>query len=450
MKRLLLLLLLFYPTLWAGTQYNPASTGADSVSTSGVRRYRVTMQAINQNSFAMLYTQGSGINARLLYTDDAGTTWATHYNVFSKAVYAGSSIGLYKFGSYYYANYSGNGVTDSMQVRQWDVTDGTLSAAILDTINGYKGGTVGGDDGINRWGDSILVFHESECGATDTSYILLTTGGFVQNATYSVIDKAPWNKGSGTRINALHGMYIMENTTEDLFWGDPYGGFDTLSASVVPYNIVNQDAELAVWLTPYMDSLFGIIWQVATAGSDSLTIYRCRGRALGAGSGTVAYDDTALIEKADSLPTPNLTTFLTSAEPVISWVNGTRWVYIFYKHWPDQSNLDSANIVYRLSSDTGRTFGARTILVPAINSNRRWHLSGLGNMPYDAGTGRTTGWLAWSDSLGSNLDSLHLYKFTELLDSNIAATGPPQGILSSKYGIGLLSYKGGICYRNRR
>lgn len=390
------------------TQYRPNVTLADSgVNANGMIRHCVPSMVLTSDGSLLIeyyrYVNSARFTLRILKTSDKGTTWITDtlpidtYN-------QGQFCPIYTFGNDAYIMSSGNSINDSIMIRKYT----GITQGILDTLNFFKSGDVG-KNGLNVLGGDTILFWVCKERITDTTFGILTRN-FGASATYTEEDIVQFNKGTGPILPMLDGLIKFEYSTEDVFWVDSLYGYDTISTAFFfdgtnGVNVTTVDAATNPDACVLRDSTLLYVAQGTAAGYDSLIsylVYITGTLDATPGNITLLSVDTATIEAAaDMMFTANTST---CAQPKIVPLKGTDTCFVVYMWWADQANPDSANIVMKMSTTKGGTWGSRTILKPAVNTEQVWHLSVSNAISYN---GYIEFWASWGDSItGTGNDSL--------------------------------------------
>lgn len=421
-----LLIILIIPVLAntaitvTSTQYRPNVTLADSgVNINGMIRHAVPSMALISSGSILIgyykYTNSSTYDYRILKSSDGGNTWGTDITAIG-ATNQGMFCPIYRFGNDAYILSSNTSINDSILIRKYIGT----TQNILDTLNFWKSGDVG-KNGLNVLGGDTILFWICKERGTDTTFLILTKD-FSQSATYIGRDTVQFNKGVGPALPMLDGIIRHEYSTEDLFWGDSLYGFDTISTTYLSgINITTVDASTNPDACILKDSLYLYVAQLPSDGTDSMVVFSTYiTGTLDATGGNVSFSviDTTTIEAAGDLP------FVAGqsvcAQPKLIPLVGTDTVFLVYCWWSNQSNTDSANIVFKLSTNKGTTWGSRTILKTAVEGEQIMNLSASNAVSYN---GYVEFWTAWTDSVtGTGNDSLEVMK--TIWDSGVRSSNP--------------------------
>ena len=392
------------------TQYRPNVTLADSGFIHGMIQHHIPQMALTSDGSILIqylkYVNSATFTPRLLKSSDKGTTWITD-NFPLDTTNQGKNSPVYVFGNDVYIMSSGANINDSIMIRKYT----GITQGIMDTLNYWKSGDVG-RSGLNVLsGDTILFWVCKERG-TDTTFILMTRN-FSQTATYLSIDSVQFNKSIGPALPLLSGLIRQEFLNEDVFWADSLYGLDTISTAYFSaFNILIYDMYNNPDACVLRDSIYLYAACKFVEGADSLIVfsaYITGTRDTIAGNVSFAAIDTATIEPAANMVySVGVSGSSLSPQPKFAPLKGTDTCFLIYSYFENQSNLDSANLVMRMSTNAGRTWGSRNIIKAAVDGEQIMRLSASNAISYN---GYIEFWAAWSDSIATTgLDSLEVLK----------------------------------------
>jgi len=416
MKKLLISLTLLL-TMWsislAGTQYDVTATGADSVfsgATSAIDQgfsrinVKIAMDA-STRLYVMYQHHVSTVRYRAFVTSNWGTSWTTYLDLFGNntaGIHDHSTVQAFGDSAFMIGAQDGAVPT---KIRKWVAAD--TSNLGLGTI--VESSTNNGDRvGVVSLGATLGVLVTTE-GTTDSTYFYQTDGAFSNTVTY--IERGKTTKlGGGPRVpftwatKLKGGIALFDVANEDLYWADTAVGFKTLSTALVPDDIpaLGNSGEHYFALGSVKDSFGLVIWQKNVVAATCSLLYRpFHISAAGGASPTVTYDAAAgVLMLPGNIPGGRL------CDPTISALNGTDTVIAYYIKWTDTANVDSATIMYRLSTDKGATWGTETVFRPAVNTDFIWTLQTPPKIYRSDNNIRMAA--AWCDSTTAR-DSIHVY-----------------------------------------
>lgn len=424
-------ILLVAPSVFAidVTLYSPAVTGCDSsATTNNVQSKRLSnrMNMIGWDSVLYMFTHSAN-TTRTVYSSNGGTTWThTTYsngnNSVSQPFWAyGDSLYGHTFGSASSASEGNN-----RKFRKWrkftEVLYDTITHPLMKGDNTHN--TFGG---VRLTTGSYMALWVAENGTTDTVLLVQTNGDPTQSSTWTTIDSAAWTGskwGDGQQEFSpapdINGMFWMDKN-DDMYFADTIGGLDTLSTSVTGATLNPTDLgsfpALGYSIRFIRDSFILIAYQ-----DNGGTLYARPYHISKAGTGGTSFDTlipdaAAQTLEADAnlpaLPASGAASYLCATpDPWIVSLPGTDTVYCLYWYWQDQAKLDSADLVYKVSTDKGATWGSRTTIAAAATIKPQNNKMALFGVPYAKyNNGVTELFAAWSDSMTvTDQDSVNIMK----------------------------------------
>jgi len=407
----------------------------DSVHHSSFAQYRYAphMSMTSSGGVIWVYCVDKTTDSMRVYTTlDMGTTLDTTNTFPSSGSLISPYTGAYSYGESTFVS-TARASADYFSIAKF--SGALYTRTLVDTVayTGYSGPAGTPVFGFSLYGASggqMLVAHREETGTTDSMRVNYSSGALSQTTSWTSSDSSDaamggqyvdfyWNGGTYGGILA----YVFSEN--DLDWIDVANGFDTLSTAFLSYS--PGSFQTTYWNFVQKKDSFGLVafQQSATAGTDNLYSMNFKVSGVGGGSGTVVRIDSALIESHAGIASGF------SCNPYYSVVgtNGDT-VRLYYLYWADTTNADSADIVYKQSTDGGVTWGSRTTYVAAVNTRQRWALHAPPRI-YKRGNYLLHG-VSWLDSVATR-DTLWTY-----LDSTyIPPSGPTflTGVHHSKAGM---------------
>jgi hypothetical protein len=471
------------------TIYALAATGTDSgvaaaTSTAGITSKRTghRLQLIGKDSVAMLWSQytGTTFSTRVITTANGGTSWTTNL-LSSFPANATGSWWIFK-DSGWITNYQ-NSATLQKTMQKWkQVTPG-----IYDTLlapNSRVGDRQASLDisaiGLTSGGDSMLVILRPETGTSDTTVYAKSNGAHTQTSTWATIDKGlkAWSAVALEVPLKDIGGILWWDDADDLFYVSSTNLVgDTLSTALTGMTLFSPTSNS--WLTrtiiPIRDSFFIVAYEEFDGADTTLCARPFHVSSGGAKAGTlidtVIADAAAQVLEVDAdLPIPDNATPLTNLgyeNPCLVRIRGSDTVYCFYWYWPNQAQLDQAQIVYKRSLDKGVTWDAsRTVVIDTNTSgvphtatggvpNHKFAMFAANEGNSNAGAyGQHQMWLGWSDSAtASARDTIRLAQVVVQLTAGTFTLGRGsnealdnrlrQQVATTNYGTDTVSYFGG-------
>lgn len=273
-------------------------------------------------------------------------------------------------------------------------------------------------------GTKLYAWFGRETG-TDSMYGYISAGQLADTSTWTKIDSSGKVYASFRRTfnwdgNVKGGFGDFDVAVKDLLWKDTAAiPLDTLSTDLVGWTGADY---LSSWITPARDS-FVVVASQDTGAGGSLCLKLIR---MNIAAGTTTKIGDSVIVLADTyMPA------LAKVNPTISMVLHTDGTvtdtgYIFFKYWPDETDVDSVGLGYKrfiLSTSATPTLGDLSIMKTAqvyAATYAPWNLNAplktynIGGYHYLA--------LAYTDSVGGDLQKLYVS-----LDKVDVGGEPPAG-----------------------
>lgn len=370
------LLLTFF--LLSGIWSSVSALGTkDTVSTSTDGQYgwardgnRVYQMADGRYVVIVGYDTSSSSNAsfRIATSSDGGETW-TRSEQLNDTLYNNATWGL---GWINDTCYPMNGVMAEQDGMMWRIVNGAINGIAgtgsstrdtmyASTLAGFlqSGGYAGNADTVfaafSRAGNYSLTYMSKGALNVDNTWIPCDSLSAAITTT-----SWRWADGPGTCIigfNQLRDMYVARPEVGA-------SGFNLCNPiDIVPAPVGNmRQWSFSSHKKDGSDSLY--FWAGAVTGRDdsALWFYRLQFYRNG-GADSVRKLDSVAVASETEKPTLTGTGDTCAFRPwITSNADNLAQVAVGYCFYPDTSQRDSVEIVYRLSNDTGKTFGDRIVI----------------------------------------------------------------------------------------
>jgi hypothetical protein len=406
MTKYLILAFLLAGQALAGTLYPVSSTSLDSVynGTDGQDGLgRLNRHILVPATNVWIIAQGSGgLSPQSDITTFNGSAWASNTGVWNSS---SGYDGLLQSGDSVFA--LGNNDAYAVITKIVGVTVGTTP---LDTICQTATGRLAYTT-VGSAPESLMAMIRTEAGATDYTYAYLSDGAISSSSSYTLFDTITLGQAGMRAWEKGRLIYYME-TDNDLCLLTREG-LDTVSTAFFSgsFSTPSSSYHLQYYIAIWNDT----VWAAWSRG-DSAYIKR----AVDTGSYPNRYLKTIDSQKvwtADDLPSPvttNLTAGYMFTWPEISFTRIGTHTYALSKHWADQANLDSIDVM--ISEFSSGTWGAWSVFEPAVNGYAIWRLHTPPTVPGTSGA--ITVPILWADSVGvANRDSAYVYAGTVTLST---------------------------------
>ena len=415
MRKALLLTIFLLSGIWseaqaAATLYGPTQLGGGAndlrggtTSEFGMERrtYKVGMTS---NGVPLIMARRRTTQYYdLFWTGNGGTTWSTMTNVFQSQSGNGShNEGMYCFGDSAYLT-SSTGTTTDTSLRIVLIRGDTIKSITDTVMRGTEMRNSGAMACAMPLGSTrIFGITRIENATADSLVVFQSNAAFALNGTYTRIEKSTTIPGYGLAVpltwsgGTKGGALQFDQTAQDLFWYDSATGINSaLHTSFLNYT---GNAYDKFYIVAMKDSMFATIWQNSvTGGSDSLRVKRCYVTGTAGGSPALTNIDSFVIETEAPIRDG------ASANPLLSYLNGTDTLFAFYKFWPDTSIDCSYDIGLKIFN--GTSWGSRSTFYDMTGEDTLAFLHAPPRIYNIAGNIRH--FVTYTDSTNTR-DSLHL------------------------------------------
>lgn len=248
-----------------------------------------------------------------------------------------------------------NGAIGTMTISGDDTRDTILTTNLAAGQAFYSGGWTGGSDTVYALSASATANYPSVYYSQGDLNNTWVKGDSVNIAT-STLGTMCWSDGPG---NTAIGI---AQSSRDMYVIRPLGTSDGLNVvqpvDIIPSSFINNVNHwtFSSHKSDGSDSLYFLCGAVTGAADSALWLYRLQYYRNG-GIDSVRILDSVIIASENKKPTLTGTTDTCAFRPfVFSNATNLAQVGVGFCIYPDTAQRDSVDIVYRLSSDTGKTF----------------------------------------------------------------------------------------------
>jgi len=427
-----ILLLLLIPTLLlgAGTEYdsttNPAWEWPDTVTTVNTsgrdfRGYSQHLWIDSSGALFCLYPWGSSGLFHFFGTYNNFTSVWTNAAEPNLGVAAGASFGDSSFIMYH----SGTG---GVTARCFFAKYNDSARVVLDTIETNTGSSTT----PNFWlvGNTMLAYHRRNLDVNQTGILYKAASAIPATTPWTIVDSQntggqQW--GSGFRWGMPGGICIYLDAQDSIIYADSINGFDTLSGTAIGISPQVTYGTAQAALTYDIDWYRGDTLHIAYMRSESLyyaKFYRSgtfNSQTITLIGSRVCLEDSTQVITPIASGTPGFLYSLPQLQ--ISTVGRGDTVFVFYLLHPDQASPRLPAIYYKMSTNGGTSFGARTLWKDSTSTRKYHQLTTPSVIPrnYPA-TGQIRLVAAYKDSTDTAARDIIRF-YTEILSSSSGAPG---------------------------
>ena len=412
-KLILLLVALCLPALvWADVTNLVVDTTASSLN--GLKRAPHSVAVSSDGDIAVVFGQrvGGNVLPKLAFSTDDGATWAKTAALFSATGISAGALCAFGDSMFTFSTYTTATIQNQLRIAN-SGTLGILDTVLVSDAVGVLG-NIPGLSMISNGGNTRLFGHSWINRAApniDSLKSWVVDGPWDPDVVYTSLIAIGFDSTNSNFPSVSNWFYVpygdgvaMINTNANLravYWSDATPVWDTIAVrNITPVIAITQgfgsiiganDSFFVGAYAPANESLFVRKYHFHEVSDDSRP-------------DSIVVDATVVIETDGVFPGGAGY----AVYPSLTHIAGTDSVILYYLDRPNVANVDSINVVLRISTDNGATWGDKTIIRVAVDGLVIRKLTAPPSIP--------NGSLfpsAYQDSIGTgNVDSVHALLYT--------------------------------------